>query len=68
MHVCAAGSAWERRHLAFRDWMRAHPDDAAAYADLKRELAASHPRDTFSYTEAKGAFIVEVEARASATR
>ena len=46
LHVCAAGSTWERRHLVFRDWLRTHPDDAAAYGTLKRELAAAHPNDT----------------------
>jgi putative glutamine amidotransferase len=65
IHVCTAGSGWERRHLAFRDWLRAHDDDAASYARLKRELAAAHPRDTLSYTEAKTAFIAALVRRAS---
>lgn len=64
IHVCAAGSEWERRHLAFRDWLRSHPDDAAAYERLKRDLAERHPRDSFSYTDAKTGFIKEIEARA----
>ena len=54
LHVCAAGSTWERRHLVFRDWLRTHPDDAAAYATLKRQLAAAHPNDTLSYTDGQG--------------
>jgi GrpB-like predicted nucleotidyltransferase (UPF0157 family)/GMP synthase-like glutamine amidotransferase len=65
VHLCEAGSAWERRHLAFRDWLRSHPDDAAAYADLKRRLAAAHPNDIFTYVDGKSAFIHEVETRAS---
>ena len=65
LHVCRAGSAWERRHLAFRDWLRDHPDDAAAYGELKRGLAAAHPRDTVSYTEAKADFVAEIERRAA---
>jgi putative glutamine amidotransferase len=64
VHVCAAGSRWERRHLAFRDWLQSHPDDAAAYERLKRELAQRHPRDTHGYTDAKTEFIREVESRA----
>ncbi len=64
VHVCTAGSAWERRHLVFRDWLREHDDDAAAYAELKRELAAAHPRDTLAYTEAKTGFITATVRRA----
>jgi putative glutamine amidotransferase len=64
IHVCPAGSEWERRHLAFRDWLRDHPDDAAAYERLKRELAVRHPRDIYAYIDGKTPFIREVEARA----
>ena len=64
IHVCRAGSDWERRHLAFRDWLRQHPEDAAAYERLKRELAARHPRDIFTYVDAKTGFIRAIEARA----
>lgn len=65
LHVCAAGSTWERRHLAFRDWLRTHPDDAAAYEALKRELAAAHPKDTLSYTDSKSAFIAGIVEQAT---
>jgi len=64
VHVCGSGSLWERRHLAFRDWLRTHPDDAAAYATLKRDLAAAHPRDVHTYTHEKGAFIRGIQDRA----
>jgi GrpB-like predicted nucleotidyltransferase (UPF0157 family) len=57
LHCYPAGhSEWDR-HLAFRDWLRAHPDGAAAYASLKRELAARFPADALAYTEAKSDFI-----------
>jgi len=65
VHVCPTGSEWERRHLAFRDWLRANPADAAAYERLKRELAEQHPRDTYSYATAKTAFIRETTDRAA---
>ena len=64
VHVCPSGSAWERRHLAFRDWLRDHPEDAAAYERLKRELAERHPRDTYTYADAKGEFVRGIEAKA----
>jgi putative glutamine amidotransferase len=66
LHVCPVGSEWERRHLAFRDHLRAHPEDARRYADLKRRLATEHPNDVPSYNDAKTALIREIESRASA--
>lgn len=64
VHVCSAGSAWERDHLAFRDRLRASASDRAAYAALKQELAARDWPDMNAYAEAKGALIAEILARA----
>jgi putative glutamine amidotransferase len=66
IHVCLGGGPWERRHLLFRDWLRAHPQDAAAYADLKDRLAAAHPRDLYAYVDGKTPFIRSIEERAGA--
>jgi GrpB-like predicted nucleotidyltransferase (UPF0157 family) len=68
LHVCESGSVWERRHLAFRDWLRAHPDDAEAYGRLKTELAQAHPRDIVAYLDGKTAFIEGLTDRAVAGR
>jgi putative glutamine amidotransferase len=67
VHLCRAGSRYERRHLAFRDWLRDHPDDATAYARLKRTLAAEHPNDVHTYTRDKSDFIRSIEAKALMT-
>jgi putative glutamine amidotransferase len=64
IHVCLAGGAWEHRHLLFRDWLRTHSEDAAAYADLKARLAAAHPRDVYAYVDGKTTFIRSIEERA----
>jgi GrpB-like predicted nucleotidyltransferase (UPF0157 family) len=66
IHVCPVGSEWERRHLAFRDHLRVNPGDAARYAELKRRLAAEHPKDVIAYVDGKTPFIREVEKRALA--
>jgi len=66
IHVCQAGSSWEHRHLAFRDRLRAHPEDARRYEELKRRLAEAHPRDIMNYVDGKTAFIRAVEAEALA--
>ncbi|MDQ7829434.1 MAG: DUF4127 family protein [Armatimonadota bacterium] len=63
VHAVVVGSPFWQRYLRFRDYLRAHPEEAAAYARLKRELAAGHVT-THSDTFAKSVFIREVEARA----
>jgi GrpB-like predicted nucleotidyltransferase (UPF0157 family) len=50
--------------LVFRDWLRAHPADAAHYARLKRDLAARFQTDREAYTAAKGEFIEQIFAQA----
>ena len=37
VHLCKVGSEQERRHLAFRDYLRAHSDVADRYVELKRK-------------------------------
>ena len=43
--------------LAFRDYLRTHPDAAADYAILKRQLAERYRFDREAYTDAKEPFI-----------
>lgn len=52
IHVCEVGSAWEERHLFFREYLRTNPKAAAEYELLKVRLSAEHD-DVLSYTEAK---------------
>jgi GrpB-like predicted nucleotidyltransferase (UPF0157 family) len=70
VHVCGAGSAWERDHLLFRDYLQAHPAARLAYAELKQDLAQRYPDDRLAYTDAKSAFILDAldDAAAWATR
>jgi GrpB-like predicted nucleotidyltransferase (UPF0157 family) len=64
VHVCAAGSQAEHRHLAVRDFLRAHPDEAERYGALKRSVAARHAGDRLAYIGGKEAAMVALEARA----
>jgi GrpB-like predicted nucleotidyltransferase (UPF0157 family) len=50
---------WVER-LAFRDYLRSHPNVAAQYASLKRRLALRHRNDREAYTDAKAPFIEKV--------
>ena len=52
IHIRVAGRANQRYPLLFRDYLRAHPASAAAYAELKRQLA-QRLDDIQSYTEVK---------------
>lgn len=59
IHVCAAGSDWERAHLLFRDYLRSHPGARDAYRTLKLELADRYRNDRIAYNEAKTGFILD---------
>ena len=65
--VCAADSPNLASALAFRDYLRTHPDTVRAYAELKYFLAARFRNDRPSYTAAKSAFISRVVATTSGT-
>jgi GrpB-like predicted nucleotidyltransferase (UPF0157 family) len=64
IHVAQAGSHHERRHLAVRDVLRAHPDQARGYERVKRAATARHPGDRAGYMAAKQAFVDDLERRA----
>ena len=65
-HVFAVGSAHIARHLAFRDYMNAHPPQARAYHDEKHRCRALFPDDSHAYSDAKGAWVRAAEQRAVA--
>ncbi len=60
LHAIPVGSALWRDRLAFRDYLRAHPETRLEYAALKAELAERHHLDREAYTEAKTPFIARV--------
>jgi GrpB-like predicted nucleotidyltransferase (UPF0157 family) len=65
VHAFKAGSEQVQRHLAFRDYLRAHPDDAQRYSDLKRRLAAEYPTNIEGYMDGKAEFIRDIDRKAS---
>lgn len=68
VHVFAQGNPQIERHVAFRDFLRAHPDWASRYSDLKRELAAKYPDSMDGYIAGKDGFIQCVDRLAAAWR
>ena len=56
------GEMWQR--LAFRDYLRTHPEEVRTYERLKKRRAAEHPTDREAYTDAKSAYVETVMRKA----
>jgi GrpB-like predicted nucleotidyltransferase (UPF0157 family) len=65
LYVCAADSRELARHLTFRDYLRTHPGQARAYAELKRSLAEQFRFDRDAYSRNKSAFVEQALAWAA---
>lgn len=64
VHICGIGSEWERRHLLFRDYLRANGAAREAYTAAKVSAAEQWRDDRVAYTEAKDGQIRELMAAA----
>jgi GrpB-like predicted nucleotidyltransferase (UPF0157 family) len=60
IHVWQAGSAEERVHLLFRDYLRSHPTARDTYAAMKKDATERYPDDRIAYNEAKSGHILAV--------
>lgn len=73
LHLVPFGSPQWIAPIAFRDYLRAHPQIAAEYQELKERLARDFRFDREAYTEAKGPFVMRIinlalQERGDATR
>lgn len=68
LHVMEPSNPPWERFIAFRDYLRAHPRAARAYADLKRALAAQCRDDIAAYRTSKHDFVEKVTEKALAER
>ena len=57
VHACAVGHSEIADKLAFRDYLRAHPQRAAEYAALKQRLAREHRHDNIGYMRGKDTYV-----------
>ena len=62
LHVFARGDFNLVRHLAFRDYLRGHPEVAHEYGELKRAVAKTCENDIERYCDGKDAYVKRVEA------
>jgi len=61
VHIFDTDSEHVNRHLAFRDYLIAHPSKAQEYSNLKRTLAQAHTESWELYLDGKDPFIKETE-------
>lgn len=64
VHIFQSGSEEISRHLNFRDYMIAHPEEAKQYGELKKQLAERFKYDIEGYCDGKDAFIKEIDRKA----
>lgn len=64
LHVFARGSHHIERHIAFRDYLRAHPAVAAEYSAIKSSLIQGTNPSWDAYLDGKDPFIKATEADA----
>ncbi len=64
LHFFEADSPQVGRHIAFRNYLRTHPEAAAAYETEKRRAQSLHPNDSHAYANEKSAWIRNMEAKA----
>lgn len=64
IHLFEQGTQDVVRHLAFRDYLISHKEDAVFYSELKEGLAQSFPSDIDSYQAGKNAAAKRIEALA----
>ena len=60
LYVCTSDSLELKRHLAFRDHLRSHPEDMINYGDIKLKAALAHPKDIDAYMEDKNGIIQSI--------
>jgi GrpB-like predicted nucleotidyltransferase (UPF0157 family) len=60
LYVCPRDSLALANLLTVRDYLRAHPDAALEYGELKKQLAAEFPHDVDSYVAGKTGFVLRI--------
>ena len=66
IHAFNSGSSDAKRHIAFRDYLIAHPAAAREYGDLKARCADQCDNDNDRYCDGKHEFVQKLEKKAVA--
>ena len=62
IHAFVCGDSNITRHIAFRDYLRAHPEVAREYGALKKRIAKECDNDVARYCDGKDAYVKRIEA------
>lgn len=68
IHTFVSSSPEVERHLAFRDYLIAHAEEAQSYSDLKRRLIEKNSQNMDEYMDGKDDFIKKVDQKAEQWR
>ena len=60
LYVCPKDSPELRRHVSFRNYLRAHPEAVKEYSRIKEEAARLFPHDIDGYINHKGTLIEKI--------
>jgi len=64
LYLCPTGSLGLVNQVAVRDYLRAHPETARKYGELKKLLALQFPNDIEGYVAGKTDVVLEILKRA----
>ena len=60
LYVCAQDCPELKRHIAFRDYLRSHPQAVKEYGEIKEKGARLYPNDIDKYMEYKSGVIERI--------
>ena len=60
LYVCPLDSEELKRHIAFRNYLRSHPEDVREYSRTKKEGVVLYPYDVEKHMGHKSAFIEKI--------
>ena len=60
LYVCPKDSVELKRQIAFRNYLRSHPEAVREYSQIKEEGARIYPNDIEKYIEHKTSFIEKI--------
>jgi GrpB-like predicted nucleotidyltransferase (UPF0157 family)/uncharacterized protein YciI len=64
VHMFQKGHQDIDRHLIFREYLKAHPEEAAQYSDLKKQLVKNSSTDIEKYCWGKDEFVKDLQEKA----